>query len=187
MVKKAKLDFKTAFNYPFNRAKGMWNILWILIPIIGWLALGGYGIRIVKEFIKGKFKQLPTFNFGSDLKLGFMMFLKAIPFILAYAAIVILLYWANIWVGVTVRVLFDILVLPILLINFFNKETVESLFEFKIVKHVFKNFGDYILVLLKSLLLGLIFLIMWVVLIGIPAGTFTKNIFLADFYRRNVK
>ena len=68
-----KLDFKTAFKYPFNRAKGMLNILWMFLPIIGWFALGAYSIIIVKEFSKGEFKQLPIFNFGSDLKLGFMM------------------------------------------------------------------------------------------------------------------
>jgi len=28
---------------------------------------------------------------------------------------------------------------------------------------------------------------MWVVLVGFSAGVFTKNIFLADFYRRKVK
>ena len=72
------LDFKTAFKYPFNRAKGMWNILWVLLPIFGWFALGGYGIRIVKEFSHGKFKKLPVMSFGSDMKLGFFMFLKVL-------------------------------------------------------------------------------------------------------------
>jgi hypothetical protein len=28
---------------------------------------------------------------------------------------------------------------------------------------------------------------MSIILIGIPAGVFTKNIFMADFYRRKVK
>ena len=54
-----KLDFGTAFKYPFNRAKRMWYILWLLVPIIGWFALGGYSIRLVKEFTKGKYKHLP--------------------------------------------------------------------------------------------------------------------------------
>ena len=65
--------------------------------------------------------------------------------------------------------------------------TVNSFFEFRIMKYVFNNLGDYIMVLLKSILLGLIFFIMWIVLVGLPAGTFTKNIFLADFYRRRIK
>ena len=79
-----KLDFKTAFKYSFNRAKGMWNILWMLLPVVGWFALGGYSVRIVQEFSQGKFKQLPIFEFRNDMKLGFFMFIKAIPFVVVY-------------------------------------------------------------------------------------------------------
>ena len=182
-----KLDFKTAFKYPFNRAKGMWNILWILLPIFGWFALGGYVVRIVKEFIKGKFKKLPTFKFKSDLKLGFFMFIKSIPFIIVYAAILGIITIINPWLRGIVQFLLSLFVVPILFINFFNKETVGSLFEFRIIKSVFDNLGDYIVTVLKGILLSIVFFIMIIVLVGIPAGIFTENIFLADFYRRKVK
>ncbi|MDP6600255.1 MAG: hypothetical protein QF798_02350 [Candidatus Woesearchaeota archaeon] len=185
-----KLDFKTAFKYPFNRAKGMWNILWIFLPIIGWFTLGGYGVRIVQEFSKGKFKQLPILKFGSDLKLGFFMFLKALPFVLAYMLFGIIIGMVsdtiNPWLNL-IRIFTEIFVIPILAINFMNKETISSFFEFGIVKYVFTNLGDYIVAILKGILLGIIFLIMIVVLVGLPASSFTKNIFLADFYRRRVK
>jgi len=181
-----KLDFNIAFKYPFNRAKGMLNILWILLPILGWFALGGYSIRIVKEFIKGKFKQLPTFQFGNDLKLGFMMFLKAIPFMIAYAILVGILAVLNPWLRAVVDVFLRIFFVPILAINFMNKETVSSFFEIGIMKSVFDNLKDYVLTILKSILLGIVFLVMWIILVGIPAGSFTQYIFLADFYRRRV-
>jgi len=181
-----KLDFKTAFKYPFNRVKGLWNILWILLPIIGWFALGGYAIKIVQEFSKGKFKKLPIFKFSSDFKLGFFMFLKAIPFILVYSAFILILVKINPLFGV-VRIFTEIFAIPILFIHFINKETVGSFFEFKIIKSVLDNLGDYILALLKSILLSIIFFIMIIVLVGFPAGAFTKSIFLADFYRRKVK
>jgi hypothetical protein len=93
----------------------------------------------------------------------------------------------SLWVGIPIRILLEIFVVPILFINFFNKETIQSLFEFKILKVVYNNIGNYILVILKSIALALIFLIMIIVLVGIPAGSFTKNIFLADFYRRKIK
>ena len=93
----------------------------------------------------------------------------------------------DIWLRAGIDTLFQIFVLPMLTINFFNKETVASLFEFKILKAVFNNFGDYLITILKSIVLGLIFFAMWIVLVGFPAGTFTKNIFLADFYRRRIK
>jgi len=182
-----KLDFKTAFKYPFKRAKGMWNILWILLPIIGWFALGGYGVRIVKEFSNGKFKKLPTFKFRSDLKLGFFMFLKAVPFVVAYITIGAVLDKIDSRIAGLAIFFIGLFVAPILAINFANKETIGSFFEFKIIKSVFNNLEDYIVALLKSILLNIIFVIMIVVLVGLPAGSFTKNIFLADFYRRKVK
>ena len=181
------LDFKTAFKYPFNRAKRMWNILWILLPIVGWLALGGYGVRIIKEFSKGKFKKLPAFKFKNDLELGFFMFLKSIPFMIVYIIITAMIDKTDPLVAGLADSFIGLFVVPILAINFMNKETVNSFFEFKILKSVFDNFGDYVVATLKSILLNIIFVIMIVILVGIPAGTFTKNIFLADFYRRKVK
>ena len=182
-----KLDFKTAFKYPFNRAKGMWNILWIFLPIIGWIALGGYSIRIVKEFIEGKFKELPVFEFKNDLKFGFNMFLKGLPFVITYIIISIVLDGIDSRIAELVDFSIALFIVPVLTINFFKKETVGSYFEIEILKYVFNNFGDYVVALLKSILLGIIFLIMWVILVGLPAGAFTKNMFIADFYRRRVK
>ncbi len=182
-----KLKFETAFKYPFNRAKGMWNILWVLVPIIGWFALGGYSVRIIQEFVNGQFKELPVFKFEDDFKLGFWMFLKGLPFIIVYAAISAILNQTDSWAARLVDVLIAIFIVPMLTINFMKKETIESYFEFKILKSVFNNLWEYIVVMLKSVLLAVIFLVMIIVLVGLPAGAFTKNIFIADFYRRKVK
>jgi len=181
--KVAKLDFKTAFHYPFNKAKRMWNILWLLVPIIGWFALWGYGVRIIQGFIKGKFKELPIFHFKKDLKLGFIMFLKAIPFIIAYIIVLAILEALNLrWI----RFPIEILIIPILTINFISKMTIGSFFEVKILGPVFTHFGDYIVAVLKSILLCIVFAFMCIILVGIPALVFTENMFLADFYRRRV-
>lgn len=181
-----QIDFKSAFKYPFNRPVGLLNILWLFLPIFGWFALYGYGIRIVKHFIKGDFKELPQFNFGKSFSLGFFMFIKAIPFIIVLFVVNYILgrfavigFLSNLFVG--------IFIVPILTINFFNKETVASYFEFEKLKYVFNNIGDYIIVMLKSLALGIIFILMFLILVGIPANAFTKNIFIADYYRRYVK
>ncbi len=181
-----KLNIKIAFKYPFNRAKGMLNILWLLLPIIGWFALGGYSIRIIKEFSKGKFEKLPIFEFKNDLKFGFLMWIKSIPFMILYMAIIFILEKINPFVSGLANFFIGFFITPILFINFFNKETINSLFEFKILENVFNNLGDYILTMLKNILLSIIFLIMWIVLVGIPAGFFTQNMFLSDFYRRRI-
>jgi|TARA_B100001964_G_C14216374_1_gene593002 hypothetical protein len=181
-----EIDFGTAFKYPFNRPIGLLNIFWILVPIIGWFALMGYSIRIIKNFVKGDFKELPLFNFSQDFNLGFFMFLKMIPFIIVIATVNFVLALIP-FVGFLANLFISLFIVPILFINFFVKETIQSYFEFNIIKHVFDNFGDYIIVILKSLVLGIIFLILIIVLVGIPAGSFTKNIFFADFYRRHIR
>ncbi|MBT4805148.1 DUF4013 domain-containing protein [Candidatus Woesearchaeota archaeon] len=184
--KRAILTFENAFRYPFSRAKGLLNILWFFLPIIGWFALGGYKIRIVQNFIKGEYNGLPVFKFGDHFKLGFFMFFKSIPFMIVYGIVTTIVLLIP-FIGIVGHFFISLFVIPLLFINFFNKETVGSLFEFSIVKHVFDNFEDYIIALLKSIGLGLIFFLMMIILVGIPAGSFTKNIFLADFYGRRVK
>jgi len=145
----AELKFKTAFKYPFNRAKGMLNILWIFLPIIGWFALGGYTIRIVQEYSKGKFKKLPVMKFNSDLKLGFFMFIKALPFVIAYAVLLGVLTKMAPWIRGLTQFFLGAFIVPMLSINFMNKQTVGSYFEFKILNAVFENLGDYVMALLK--------------------------------------
>lgn len=184
---KTAVDFGSAFMYPFNRAKGMLNILWMLLPIFGWLALFGYGIRIIQEFTAGKFKKLPEMKFGSDMKLGFFMFLKGIPFMLVVLVVLGSFYALDPALESVIETLLSIFIFPILGIHFANKQTVGALFEIEILGSVFKNFGDYLVALLKEIGLMIVFVIMAIVLVGIPALAFTQNIFFADFYRRKVK
>lgn len=180
------LKFETAFKYPFNRAVGMWNILWVFVPIVGWFALGGYSIRLVKEFARGEFKELPVLNFGSDLELGFMMFIKSLPFVIVYMITISILEKLGTPLAGVANFFMGLFVVPMLGINFFIKETVESFFDFSVLSPVFNNLEDYLMVLLRSIGLSIIFFFMMIVLVGIPASAFTKNIFLADFYRRKI-
>lgn len=186
MKKSVVLDFKSAFMYPFNRAKGMLNVLWMLLPIFGWFALFGYGIRIVQDFSKGKFKQLPEMKFGDDMKFGFFMFLKSIPFMLVYTVVSSILEMIPVF-GKFGLVFLELFVAPILTINFMNKMSINSYFEFEILEKVFANLGDYLFAVLKNIGLAVVFILMTVVLVGLPGLVFTSNIFLADFYRRRVK
>ena len=181
------LEFEKAIRYPFNRMKGMLNALWLFVPIFGWFALFGYVVRIVNEFIDGKFEELPTIQFMDDMKLGFMMFLKAIPFFLVYMVLISGIGMVSETLSSIVTFATAIFMIPLLNMNFLRKQTVESYFEFGILTAVTENVGDYIVTILKGIALTIIFMIMAIFLVGIPAQMFTKNIFIADFYRRYVK
>ncbi|NOQ55233.1 MAG: DUF4013 domain-containing protein, partial [Nanohaloarchaea archaeon] len=181
------LEFEKAIRYPFNRMKGMLNVLWLFIPIFGWFALFGYTVRIVNEFIDDKFEELPTIQFIDDMKLGFIMFLKMIPFILVYMALTSGIGMISEALSIIVMLIAVFFAIPLLNMNFMRKQTVESYFEFGILKAVTENIKDYIIMILKGIALTIIFLFMAIFLVGIPAQMFTKHIFIADFYRRYVK
>jgi len=186
-MKQNELSFKEAFLFPFNRLKGMLNILWILLPIIGWFLLIGYYVKIINQFLKGNFKKLPKLESG-DFKIGFFMFLKGIPFIIFLMLIVgIFNYLFERNIAMIIVDLILLFTFPILSINFIKKQTVSSFFEFNLIKFVFFNFFDYIITIIKSIILGILWIFLILFLVGIPGLQFTKNIFFADFYRRNVK
>lgn len=186
------LTFGQGFSYPFNRAIGLLNILWILIPIVGWLAIGGYAIRIVREFSMGMTRELPKLSFWSDCGHALAMFFKALPFFIVYGLVIGLGGWLLDQVGTPGWALFiinlaiNILVLPILTINFFRHATVASYFDLGVLSPVFEHIGDYLWAVIKDIALSIVFLVLCIVLVGLPALSFTKYIFLADFYRRRV-
>lgn len=123
-----------------------------------------------------------------DLKLGFLMFLKSLPFMFLYAILIVgVLYFVNETAAETLNLLICFFVLPILMINFFRKQTIESYFEFSILKHVVGNLGDYLVTMIKQYALSIIFMILIFLLVGIPALYVTGSIFVANFYGRRVE
>ncbi len=185
----ASLDFTKAYRYPFKRWAGLLNILWLLVPVYGWFLLIGYKVRIINEFLVQKWNKLPEIRHGSDFTLGWLMFWKGFPGMVALIAASALFGLASKG-NILIMLLFDlfaILVVPILAINFMKKQKVSACFEFDLVRVVFKHFEDYLIALLNDLALGMIFLVMAVILVGIPAGAFTKSIFLTEFYRTHVR
>jgi hypothetical protein len=78
--------------------------------------------------------------------------------------------------------LLALFVIPILAVNFFRKQTIEYFFEFEVLNVVKDNLGDYVVTVLKQYVLSIVFLILSIVLIGIPALFFTNSILIANFY-----
>jgi len=181
------ISFSDAFKYPFRTPKRLLYVLWLFIPVLGWLILFGYGVRLVNEFIEGRYEGLIKLDFMEDLKLGFITFLKALPFYILYIAIVFAATFVNETLGNLVNFLLGFFVVPILVVNFFRKQTIESFFEFQLLDIVRGNPGDYVLAVLKQYALIIIFAILSIVLIGIPAMFFTNSIFIANLYGRLVE
>jgi hypothetical protein len=181
------ITFSDALKFPFKVPARLLYALLLLIPIIGWIILFGYGVRLINEFIEGRYDGPIKIEYIEDLKLGFIAFVKLIPLNIAHLIIVGSIMYANMTLGRLANFLLAILILPMLIVNFMRKQTVSSCFEFQVLNVVKDNSGDYIVVMLKQLALGIIFMILSFVLIGIPALIFTNSIFIANFYGRYVE
>ncbi len=181
------ISFSEAFKYPFKTPKRLLYALLIFVPIIGWLALFGYGVRLVNEFIEGRYEGPIKLDFMEDLKLGFMVFLKSLPFYIIYIIILFAATYVSEGLGNIISLLLGFFVVPMLAVNFFRKQTVESFFEFSVLNVVRDNLGEYIITVLKQYALVIIFMVLSIVLVGIPGMLFTNSIFVANMYGRLVE
>jgi hypothetical protein len=181
------ISFSEAFKYPFKTPARLLYALLLIIPVIGWLALFGYTVRLINEFVEGRYEGLIKLDFMEDLKLGFIVFLKALPFYIVYAIILYAATYVSEIFGNLVSVLLGVFVIPLLAVNFMRKQTIESFFEFDILNIVRNNFGEYITTVLKQYALSFIFLILSIVIVGLPALMFTNTIFIANMYGRLVE
>ncbi len=176
-----------AFKYPFKAPKKLLYALLLLIPIFGWLVLFGYIVKLINEFVDGRYDEPIDLDLIDDLKLGIIIFLKAIPFYIAYTIVIFVVTYVSEALGHLIAFLLAFFVIPLLMINFFRKQTIESFFEFYILNVVKDNIRDYIVTVLKQSALEIVFAILSIVLIGIPATILTSSIFIANFYGRCVE
>jgi len=189
MAKKYRSDefgesLKKGLKYPWNNASRLLNIFWILLPILGWFALGGYGKKIVRELILKQNKQLPAFgDFWENFKQGIIIFVFMIPTYLVLFLIMLIPFFGR---GLYFLALFFLL--PWLTMNFFVKETFEALWEVKKAFYIVtNNIVDYLWVLLKTIIFTIIYGLLSIVLVGIPAYAFGKMYFLTEFYKKHKK
>ncbi|MBI5881315.1 DUF4013 domain-containing protein [archaeon] len=176
--------FMDGLRYPWAKPGRLWNILWFFVPIIGWFALMGYMVRIVQALNKGKVKELPVMdNFWDKFTLGLMMFIKMLPFCILLGIVSWILRLVPV-AGAIAYGLIVLLIVPYLTINLFVTEKFASLFEFsKAVKVVANNFKKYVIALLLSLFYGAVYVVLSIVLVGIPCLMFGKSYFMVEFYR----
>jgi len=176
------LTFSDAFKYPFKTPMRLSYALLLLIPIFGWLLLIGYIIRLINEFIEGRYEGLIKLDIMGDLKLGIIIFVKSLPFYIVYTIVLSVVNYFSPTLRILVSLLLGFFIIPIIMVNFYRKQTINSYFEFCILNIVKDHLGDYIMVILKQYALIILFLILSIVLIGIPGLLFTSSIFIANFY-----
>ncbi len=178
---------KDALNYPFKKLSRIWSFYWILIPIIGFLAVTGYIVKIIQNLIAGNDKELPKWGkFGENLGKGFFLFLYAL--VIGVVAMVV----NFIPILGQIAYLYLLLIMPMLVINYCKKEKFGDGFAFeKVTKLVFKNFWDYILTVLKTIVVIAALLVASILIVTlivtVPAMQFTSYYLLTDFYRRHAK
>ena len=176
-----KEHFIEGLKYPWKKPEKLLNILWILIPIVGFFAIMGYLKKIVIELSKGKKEGLPKFGkFVDNLGVGFMLFVYMIP-----TFIVLFIIQSTPFIGPILYLLIVLLALPWLVINLFVKGEFKALWELKEVYEVVtKRFTEYLIALLKTIVFGIIYGLASIVLIGIPCYMFGGYYYLIDFYRK---
>jgi hypothetical protein len=181
------ISLSDAFKYPFKTPKKLLYALLLLVPILGWLVLFGYVVRLVNEFIEGRYEEPIDIDLVEDLKFGAITFVKALPFIIAYMIVISVVGYISSTLGDLIDLLLRLFVIPILSVNFFRKQTIESFFEFDIFNVAKENLEDFIMASLKQLVVYIVFAILSIILIGIPGLLFTSSIFIANFYGRVVQ
>ncbi|MDE0243185.1 MAG: DUF4013 domain-containing protein [Candidatus Kaiserbacteria bacterium] len=161
-------DFWNAIVYPYRRKQGLLNILWLFIPIVGWLFLIGYVTRIVQSFCEGKVKELPEAKAVDHIGTGFFILIKSLPFTIIYGLVALSLAATP---AVFLVYLFGYVAAPFLGIHFLYHERAGAYFEWGIFRHAYNHAAEYFLAVGKTYLLmavytGIHFMIM-VPVIGI--------------------
>lgn len=171
--------FGQGLKYPWIRGKRLWNILWVLVPIFGWLVLFGYCVNIIKAIVNGKKDGLPELKgIWDNFVLGFMMLIKLIPLI-----IVIILIELIPFIGWLIMLFLGVVFIPYLIINLFVKDDIVASFDVtKTWNVVMGNFKEYIIAWLKTLGYCIIYVLLSFILVGIPALVFGRMFYLAEFY-----
>jgi hypothetical protein len=179
-IKMSKENFIEGLKYPWKNPKRLWNILWILIPILGFFAIIGYIRKIVLELLKENKEGLPEFgDFWDNLKIGFKLFIYIIPTMVLLSLIELIPF-----IGSPISYLISFFLLPWLFINLYVKGEFNAIWEIrKAFEEVTNRFLDYLVAFLKTIGFGIIYIIASFILIGIPCYTFGSMYYLVDFYR----
>ena len=142
------LTFEEGIKFPWEKPKRLWYGLWLLVPIIGWFALAGFQVKIIKALVRGKNKEVPEFGkFWDSFMKGLIIFVKILPLVI----VVSLLQHIPV-IGDFLQLLVNIIFVPYLFVNLVIRGKFEESFNIKKAWNivVVKNFADYFASRLES-------------------------------------
>jgi len=181
------INIGSALKYPWQKMQRVFWYWLILIPIFGWFPLYGYMLDVVQSILKGNDKELPKFGkYWPSFVQGFYVFIFAM-----IAGVV-----ANILIRIPiagwVAYVFLILIVPVLMIHYAAKRRFGAFFDVVFAtKMVFGNFIEYIVLILKTIVATLFWLLCSIPIITmiwtLPAMQFSSQFLLAQFYRKHHK
>jgi len=155
------MDFKKAFTYIFEDQRWFEKLivplLVTLIPVVGGMATAGYILRVTRNVAANQAEPLPQFEFGTDLRLGFKMFVAGfvyiLPIMLIYLITVLPLMLAGdgerSWILGIFGVFAGLLILayglllavmmPVITAKVAVQEEIKAAFQFKDIFRLLKN------------------------------------------------
>lgn len=178
-------SIKDAIRYPWVKMKRAFWFWLILIPIFGWFPLYGYILDVIQNVVKGSDKELPKFGrYGDLFAQGFYYFVFAV--IVGVVAQVLVRIPIVGWIVY----LYVLLIVPMLVVNFAVKRRFGAFFDIKFAtKIVFGNFLQYIVLILKTIVTMLFWLVCSIPIITLvwtmPAMQFSSQFLIAQFYRKH--
>ena len=175
---------KDAIKYPWTKMQRAFWFWLIIIPIFGWLPLYGYILDVIQGIVRGNDRELPKFGkYWPSFIHGFYYLLFSV--ILSIVLMIVMRIPLVGWIAY----LYVVLITPMLVANYAVKRKFSAFFDIGLAtKMVFGHFIDYIVVILKTIVVMLFWAICSIPIITliwtIPALQFSSQFLLAQFYRK---
>ena len=172
------MNFKKAFTYIFEDQRWFEKLivplLVTLIPVVGGMATVGYIMRVTRNVAANQAAPLPQFEFGTDLRLGFKMFVAGfvymLPVMLIYLIIMLplsLIGDSDAMTGIVALVgIFGILLIlayglllavmmPVITAKVAVQQEIKAAFQFKdVFRRLKNNFTAWLIAIGGAMLCG---------------------------------
>jgi len=171
------MKFAKAFTYIFEDQRWLEKLviplLVTLIPIIGWMVVAGYLMRVTRNVAEHQAEPLPELEFGADLGRGFKLFVANLLYGLPIVLVSLLLFlplaltensnaataFAIILAilggfAILLYALFMTVLMPAVNANLAVKERIGAAFDFKEIFRMLRNNFTAWLIVIGGILLG---------------------------------